>query len=97
MPRITNSLALVQFPQSHTRTAIASEGLHRVIVERTLRHRGHRELDAHVAAAAAKQTGRGWPLVQGGNAAQIDAVIALAMAAERAQHEEGPARLLGWL
>jgi hypothetical protein len=53
-------------------------------------------LDAHVAAAA-KQTGRGWRLVEGGNAAQIDAVIALAMASERAQAEEQPARLIGWL
>jgi len=32
-----------------------------------------------------------------GNAAQIDGVIALAMACERAQVEEQPARLLGWL
>lgn len=78
-------------------SAKSSAACHKAIVERKLRHRGHRELDAHVAAAAAKQTGRGWRLVQGGNAAQIDAVIALAMAAERAQHEEEPARLLGWL
>ena len=92
-----HGLLMVAFPQSHTRMTIASEGLHRVIVERKLRHRGNRELDAHIAAAAAKQTGRGWRLVQGGNAAQIDATIALAKACERAQHVEQPARLLGWL
>lgn len=92
-----HGLLMSAFPQSHTRMTIASEGLHKAIVERKLQHRGHRALDAHVAAAAAKQTGRGWRLVQGGNAAQIDAVIALAMVCERAQHVEQPARLLGWL
>lgn len=92
-----HGLVMVAFPQSHTRMTIASEGLHKAIVERKIRHRGHRALDAHVAAAAAKQTGRGWRLVQGANAAQIDAVIALAMACERAQVEEQPVRLLGWI
>jgi hypothetical protein len=29
--------------------------------------------------------------------AQVDAVVALAMAVERAQHREEPVRLLGWI
>jgi phage terminase large subunit-like protein len=92
-----HGLLMVQFPQSHARMTIASEGLHKAIVERKLRHRDHRALDAHVAAAAAKQTGRGWRLVQGANAAQIYAAIALAMACERAQVERPVSQLLGWL
>jgi phage terminase large subunit-like protein len=90
-----HGLVVVQFPQSHTRMTIASEGLHAAIVERRLRHRGG-PLDLHVAAAAAKQTGRGWRLVKAADA-NIDAVIALAIACERAQVEAQPARLLGWI
>jgi hypothetical protein len=40
--------------------------------------------DRHVANALAKPTPRGWRLVKSAEAAQIDALIALAMAAERA-------------
>lgn len=91
-----HGLVMVRFDQSHTRMTIASEGLHAAVVERRLRHHGDRRLDQHVASAAAKQTGRGWRLVKADDA-PIDAVIALAMAVERAQVEEQPARLLGWI
>jgi hypothetical protein len=46
----------------------------------------------------AKPTPRGWRLVKPADAAQIDGVIALAMAAERASTPApAPAKLLGWL
>ena len=80
-----HGLPLVEWPQSETRMTICSENLHGLVVERRLRHPGVAELDRHVANAVAKPTPRGWRLVKSADAAQIDAVIALAMAAERAR------------
>ena len=54
-------------------------------------------LDAAIASAVAKQTGRGWRLDKADRTAQIDATVAVAQAVERAEHVEHPARLLGWL
>jgi len=87
----------VEFPQSHSRMTVASEGLHSAVVEKRLRHPGHLDLDRHVAQAVAKKTGRGWRLDKAGRDAQIDALIALAMGVERAQNKPEDVRLLGWL
>lgn len=77
---------------------ICSERLHGLVVEQRLRHPGVAELDRHVAAAVAKPTPRGWRLTKSAEAAQIDAAIALAMAAERASTPAPPpAKLLGWI
>jgi phage terminase large subunit-like protein len=76
---------------------VASERLHAAIVEQRLEHRGWRELDQHVASAVAKQTGRGWRLDKIAHDARIDAVVALAMAVNRAVAVEPPVQLLGWL
>jgi hypothetical protein len=73
------------------------EHLHGVIVERLLRHPSAAELDRHVASAVAKPTPGDWRLVKSAEAAQIDAVIALTMAAERATEPVAPVRLHGWL
>jgi hypothetical protein len=93
-----HGLVLVEWPQSETRMTICSEKLHGLVVEQRLRHPGVAELDRHVAAAVAKPTPRGWRLTKSAEAAQIDAVIALAMAAERASTPAPPpAKLLGWI
>lgn len=93
-----HGLALVEWPQSETRMTVCSERLHGLVVEGRLRHPGVAELDRHVGAAVAKPTPRGWRLVKSADAVQIDAVIALAMAAERASTPaEPPARVLGWV
>jgi hypothetical protein len=92
-----HGLTMVQFPQSHSRMTVASEGLHSAVTEKRLRHPGHPDLDRHVAAAVAKKTGRGWRLDKIARDAQIDARIALAMATERAQFKPEPVELLGWL
>ncbi len=75
----------------------ASENLHRVIAEAKLQHPGDADLDAHVAQAVALQTGRGWRLSKSERSAQIDAVIALTMAVERASARKPVPQLLGWL
>jgi phage terminase large subunit-like protein len=93
-----HGLALVEWPQSEARMTICSERLHGLVIEQRLRHPGDPELDRHVANAVAKPTPRGWRLVKSADSAQIDGVIALAMAAERAsQPAPQPVRLLGWL
>jgi hypothetical protein len=57
-------------------------------------------LDVHVAAAVAKQTQRGARIAHAGgrhSSNRIDAVIALAMAVDRAENQPEPVKLLGWL
>ncbi len=83
-------LTMVEFPQSHARMVPASERLYAAIVERRLRHPNDPELNRHVAAAVAKQTPRGWRLDKSNRSAQIDGVVALAMALEAAAIEAGP-------
>jgi len=77
---------------------VASEGLHKAIVERRLTHPGDPDLDRHIHSAVARKTGRGWRLDKTRRSAQIDGVIALAMAVERATTPAPPrARLLGFV
>jgi phage terminase large subunit-like protein len=90
-------LTAVQFPQSDSRMQPASERLHRAVTERRLVHDGHPELAEHVHAALAKTTRRGWRLHRPSDDRPIDAVIALAIALDRAEHVEQPVQLLGWL
>jgi phage terminase large subunit-like protein len=93
-----HGLCAVEVPMSSTRMGQASEGLHGVIVGGRLTHPDHPELNQHVANAIAKQTPRGWRLDKSGDAVQIDAVVALMIAVERAdQPAPEPSRLLGWL
>jgi phage terminase large subunit-like protein len=93
-------LRMVQFPQSDSRLVPAGERLSAAILERRLRHPGDPVLDAHVSAAVAKQTQRGARIAHAGgrhSSNRIDAVIALAMAVDRAENQPEPVRLLGYL
>jgi phage terminase large subunit-like protein len=93
-------LRMVEFPQHDSRLVPASERLSAAILERRLRHPGDPVLDRHVAAAVAKQTQRGARIAHAGGrhaSNRIDAVIALAMAVDRAENQPEPARLIGWL
>ena len=92
-----HGVELVEWPQSETRMTVCSENLHRLVVEQRIRHPGDPELDRHVANAQAKPTPRGWRLVKSAEAAQIDGVIALAMAAERAEQHKPVAKVVGWI
>jgi len=91
---------MVEFPQADSRMVPASERLSAAVLEGRLRHPGDPVLDAHVAAAVAKQTPRGGRIAHAGgrhSAHRIDAVIALAMAVDRAENQPEPTRLVGWL
>lgn len=67
------------------------------MVEGRLRHPGVAELDRHVANAVAKPTPRGWRLVKSAEGAQIDALISLAMAAERPSQPVAELKFHGWI
>lgn len=93
-------LRMVEFPQSDPRMVPASERLSAAIMEGRLQHPGDPVLDRHVAAAVAKQTRRGARIAHAGGrraSDRIDAVIALAMAVDRAENQPKPAKLVGWL
>jgi phage terminase large subunit-like protein len=93
-------LRMVQFPQHDSRLVPASERLSAAILERRLRHPGDPVLDAHVHAAVTKQGQRGARIAHAGGrhtSSRIDAVIALAMAVDRAENQPEPVRLVGWI
>lgn len=81
-----NGLAMVKYPQHDGYMIPASQGLYQLVVERKIAHDGDPILAAHVAAATADQKPRGWRLTKPkGSRKKIDAVIAAAIAAHRAQ------------
>jgi len=87
------------FPQHDGRMIPASQALHDAITEGRLVHPDDPQLNAHVAAAIAKQSRRSWRIDRAERGENIDGAIALAMAVDRAgfaAHQQ-PAQLLGWL
>ena len=62
-----------------------------------LTHPNDPDLNRHVASAVAKDSPRGWRVDKAHRIAQIDAVIALAMAVERAEQKVARVELIGWL
>lgn len=90
-------MVVVEFPQSQVRMVPASERLYAAVVEGRLKHSNDPELNAHVAGAIAAQTPRGWKLEKSARSAQIDGVVALAMAVEAAERRPAPVELVGWL
>jgi phage terminase large subunit-like protein len=75
----------------------ASERIHRAVIERRITHPNDPDLNRHVSNAIAKDSPRGWRLDRAHRTANIDAVIAMALAVERAEARPDPVRLLGWL
>jgi phage terminase large subunit-like protein len=67
------------------------------VIEQRLKHPNDAVLNHHVSNTVAKDTPRGWRIEKAHSRAQIDAVVALAMAVERAEMKPEPVRLLGWL
>jgi hypothetical protein len=75
----------------------ASARLHAAVVEQRLNIPRDRELARHASDAIARHSRRGWRIDKPNPRANIDAIIALAMAVERAEHKPEPVQLLGWL
>jgi phage terminase large subunit-like protein len=76
----------------------ASERLYDAVVHKRLVHPDDPELNAHVHAAVARHSRRGWRLDKADRSSKIDAVVALAMEVERqAFKRREPVELVGWL
>jgi phage terminase large subunit-like protein len=86
-----------RLPESDSRMIPASERLYDAIVHQRLVHPDDTELNAHVHAAVAKQSRRGWRLERPDRSTNIDAVVALAMAVERQAFKPEPVELVGWI
>jgi phage terminase large subunit-like protein len=90
-------LRCVKFPQSDTRMCPASDRLYRAITEHRITLPPDPKLRTHAANAIARHTRRGWRLDKAERSANIDGVVALCMALERAEVRPEPVQLLGWL
>lgn len=75
------------FPQNDARMVPASQNLYDIVMSGRLRHGGVEEITAQVMAAGIRETARGWRLEKKKSSAPIDAVIALAIAAQLAEFE----------
>jgi phage terminase large subunit-like protein len=68
------------------------------VLERRLVHPDHPDLNRHVRAAIACHSRRGWRIDRAGRGDDhVDAVVALAMALDRAEQKPQPVALLGSL
>jgi hypothetical protein len=89
-------LTMVRFAQSDPRMVPASQRLHNAVVQQRL------TLPETASCASTSRTRspgtrRGWRLDRAHRLANIDGVVALAMALERAEQRPDPVRVLGWL
>jgi phage terminase large subunit-like protein len=75
------------FPQNDARMVPASQNLYDLVMGGRIRHGGVAEITEQVMAAGIRETARGWRLEKKKSAAPIDAVIALAIAAQLAEFE----------
>ena len=75
----------------------ASERLYRAVIEQRITHANDPDLNRHIASAVAKEGPRGWRLGKAQRSAQVDRVVALAMALERAESRPASVALLGWV
>ena len=75
---------MVEYPQSPQRMVPACGNLYELIVNQKLAHDGNPIFSDQVLSAAQKVKDSGWTLSKGKSKRKIDAVIALAMASDRA-------------
>ena len=91
-------VTVIQYPQTDVRMCPASVRLHAAIVEKRITLPDDRELAQHAANTIAKHSRRGWRIDKPTARTNNDAIIALAMALERAeQPAPEPVRFVGWL
>jgi phage terminase large subunit-like protein len=90
-------MLVVAFPQHDARMIPASARLHAAIVEQRITLPDDEEPAQHASQAIARRSRRGWRIDKPNPRANIDAMIALAMAMERAEHQPEPVELVGWL
>lgn len=87
----------VAFPQTDARMIPASAALHAAVVERRLTLPADDRLAQHAANTIARHSRRGWRIDKPDGRTPNDAIVALAMAVERAQYRPQPLQVVGWL
>src|SRR4051812_16482355 len=90
-------LTCVEFNQNDARMIPASARLHAAIVEQRVTLPADPEIARHAADTIARHSRRGWRIDKPRKEINIDAMIALAMVVDRAEHKTAPVELLGWL
>jgi len=90
-------LLCVTWPQTDARACPASETLYRAIIEQRLTLPEHPKLAEHAANCVQRHSRRGWRFDAPSRGANIDSIISLMMALERAEAQPEPVRLLGWI
>jgi phage terminase large subunit-like protein len=80
---------MVEVPQTVPRKMQFAQALWDAVNEGRVRHGGDPTLRAHVDGAVAKYRGNGWTIEKGQASRRIDAVIAVAMAVQRAEESGG--------
>jgi phage terminase large subunit-like protein len=85
-----------KFPQSDSRMIPACERLYDAVVHKRITHSDDPDL-AHVHAAAARHSRRGWRLDKPDRSSNIDAAVALAMSVEAHSLQPEPVEVIGWL
>jgi len=90
-------ILVLEFPQTDVRMIPASARLHAAIVEQRLVLPDDPQLARHATNTIARHSRRGWRIDKPNPRANNDAMIALCMAVERAEHRPEPIELLGWL
>lgn len=90
-------MPVLSFAQTDARMIPASTRLHAAVVEGRLTVPRDDELRSHVGAAIARHSRRGWRIDKANRSDNVDAVVALAMALERAEYRLEPVQLVGWL
>jgi len=77
-------IPMVEFPQTNSRMAPASENLYEMVKEQRIVHDGDPTLKDQILSAVAAPTDRSWRISKRKSRKRIDACIALAMMADRA-------------
>jgi phage terminase large subunit-like protein len=90
-------VTVVEFPQHDGRMIPASQRLHAAIVEGRITFPDDRELARHAADTIARHSRRGWRIDKPTRETNIDAIVALCMALERAEQPVHEPKLLGWI
>lgn len=90
-------LTMVQFPQTDMRMVPASQRLRDAVMDGRITLPDNAELTDHALSAVQRVGRRGWRIERPDRNTNIDALIALAVALDRAEQKPEPVRLLGWL
>ena len=92
-----DGLLCVTWPQTDARACPASETLYRAIIEQRLTLPEHPKLAEHAHNCVQRHSRRGWRFDAPSRGANIDSIVSLVMALERAEAQPERVRLLGWI